>query len=336
MKPFNQISLLAAVLLLADCDSKQTKGEALVELSISSKVYTDKVNSSTVFSSVKCVPLETNRDVLIDNPVKIVHQDGFIYVADRFALYRFDEEGRVCGKIRRNGPGPEEYSGIADFEVNADQTVWILSRTDRTLYKYTWDGVLEKTVKMNYWAARMYFVEPEKVCVYIGNEMDRDNRHQLKTVDLHTNSVTGNHLEIDSGKAKFLHIHSANHFSRTFGSENEIYVFNMFDDVIHKWANDELKPVFRMNINHKNIPQSLYENDYADVSVFFQALFKGNYAYGTGLFIEYEKDFLYAYFYDGECHFALISGETRAAMLDFKTIIEDVALSGYPVNLTEQ
>jgi hypothetical protein len=336
MKQFNQFAFPVALLLLAGCGVQQTDDETPVNLSISSRVYTERINSSDIFSSVRCVPLETNGDVLIDNAVKIVHRDSFIYVADRFALYRFDEDGRACGQIRRNGPGPEEYRGISDFEVNADRTVWILSWTDRTLYKYTWNGVLERTVKMDYWASKMYFTGNEKICVYIGNEMDENNRHQLKTVDLRTNSVIGNHLEIDEKKARYLHVLSACHFSRTFGNENEMYFFNMFDDVIHKWANDELKPAFRVNINNKNIPPTFYDNDYADVSVFFQTLFKGNYAYGTGLFVEYEKDCLYAYFYGGECHFALISGETREATLDFKTIVEDVVLSGYPVGLTEQ
>ncbi|MDR2118148.1 MAG: 6-bladed beta-propeller, partial [Tannerellaceae bacterium] len=141
---------------------------------------------------------------------------------------------------------------------------------------------------------------------------------------------------MDSAKAKFLHIHSANHFSRAFGSENGVYFFMMFEDVIHQWTNDKLRPAFRVNINQRNIPPSFYRNDYADVSVFFQALFRENYAYGTGLFLDYGKDFLYAYFYGGECHFALISGESREATLDFKSIREDVALSGYPINLTKQ
>jgi hypothetical protein len=337
MKQFNQFSLLTALLLLfASCNRRQAMDETPVEFSISSKIYTDGVKSSAVFSSVKCVPLETNQDLLLDDAVKIIHHDHFIYVADRFALYRFDEDGKSCGIINRNGAGPEEYRSIADFEVNADQTVWILSRTDKTLYKYTWEGVLEKTVRMNYWAKKMFFVSPEKVCIYIGNEMDENNRHQLKTVDLSADSVTGNHLEIDPGKAKYLHIQSAGHFSKVFNRKDEMYFFDMFDDVIHKWSNGCLTPVFRIDINHKNIPSSFYDNDYSDVSAFFQALFKGDHAYGTDLFVEYEKDCLYAYFYSGERHFALVSKATREATLDFKTIIEDVVLSGYPINLTGQ
>ncbi|MDR1407153.1 MAG: 6-bladed beta-propeller [Tannerella sp.] len=335
MKTFSPLSLSALLLLIASCSVRQTADETAAELSISSKVYTGSINSSAVFSSVRCVPLETNQDLLIDNAVKIVHRDSFIYVADRFALYRFDEEGNSCGTVRRYGPGPEEYRGIADFEINADQTVWILSRTDRALYRYTWDGILEKTVRMDCWATKLYFVNPEKVCIYIGNEMDENNRHRLRTVDLRTNGTVASHLEIDPGKARYLHVHSHGHFSRIYGREHEMYFFDMFDDVIHQWSNDDLKPAFKMNINRKNIPPSFYDNDYGDVSVFFQALFKGDHAYGTDLFVEYGTDYLYSYFYGGERRFALISKETREATHDFKTIAEDVVLSGYPVNLTE-
>jgi hypothetical protein len=282
------------------------------------------------------VPLETNRDLLLDNAVKIMHRGSFIYVADRFALYRFDEDGKSCGVIRRNGPGPEEYRGIADFEVNADRTVWILSRTDRTLFKYTWEGRLEKTVRMDFWATKMYFLAPEKVWFYIGNEMDENNRHQLQTLDLGADSVIAGQLEIDPVKARYLHVHSAGHFSRAFGSEKGIYFFTVFDDMIYRRLNGELQPVFRMNLNHRNIPPSFYDGDYSDISVFFQALFKGDYAYGTDLFVEYEKDWLYSYFYGGERHWSFISRVTREATLDFKTLVEDAVLSGYPVNLTEQ
>jgi hypothetical protein len=336
MKPFNPIFLLAILLLLADCNSQQTEDERGVELSISSKVYTDRINSSTVFLSIRCIPLETNSNLLIDDAVKILHRDHFIYVADRYALYRFDEDGQSCGKIQQNGAGPEEYNSISDFEINADQTVWILSRTNRMLYKYAWDGVLKEKVKMNYWVTKLCFVGQEKICVYIGNEMDENNRHQLKTVDLRADSVINNHLEIDTKKAHYLHVHSPSHFSRVFGRKNEIYFFTMFDDVIYKWTNDKLKSAFRMNINRKNIPPSFYDNDYADVFVFFQTLHKNDYAYGTDLFIEYEKDYICAYFYGGERHFSFISRDTREAIYDFKTIVEDVALSGYPIRLTEQ
>ncbi|MDR1331987.1 MAG: 6-bladed beta-propeller [Tannerella sp.] len=337
MKRYNLLSLPALLLLsLAGCHPRQAAVETPAELSISSDVYTERAKSSDIFSSVTCVPLETNADLLLDNAVKILHRDHYIYVADRFALYRFDEDGRSCGTVNRHGPGPEEYRGIADFEINADQTVWILSRNDRTLYKYTWEGRLEKTVRLNYWATKMYFLTPDKVCFYIGNEMDENNRHQFKTVDIGTDSVIANHLEIDPGKARYLHVFSNGHFSRAPGRDGGLYVFHLFDDLIYQYADDGLQPAFRMNLNHRNIPPSFYDDDYSDVSVFFQALFKGNYAYGTNLFVEYGKDWLYSYSYGGERHLSLISKSTREATLDFKTLVEDATLSGYPVNLTEQ
>jgi hypothetical protein len=332
-----KINLLLIVLaVFTGCGSPQTREKKLARFRISSKAYADNVNSSTVFSSVQCVPLETGQDVLLDNIVKIVHKKPFIYVADRFSLYKFDEEGKLCGKISRNGQGPGEYARISDFAVETEQTAWILSRNNKTLYKYTWENVLEASFKLDCRAAKMYFISPEKVCLYVGNEMDENNRHQLKTVDLRTNSIINSYLETDSGKAGYLHVHAANHFSTRLTPENGIYFFDMFDDVIYQWSNEELEPVFAMDIDHKNIPPSFYDQDYADVSVFFQALFKGNYAYGTDLFMEYEKDCLYAYLYRGARHFALVSKAIGEATLDFTTINEDVVLAGYPIELTEQ
>jgi hypothetical protein len=336
MERIKRFLLLTVLSLPMGCGSLQTEKETPAQLRISDKVYAGQANSSVVFSSVRCVPLETGQEVLLDDIVKVAHQAPFIYVADRFSLYKFSEDGKLCGKISRNGGGPEEYIGISDFEVETEQTVWILSRSNRILYKYTWEGVLETGIQMDYWATKMYFISPEKVCLYIGNEKDENNSHQLKTIDLKTNTVISNHLEIDSKKSRYLHIHSANHFSTNLKDKNSVYFFNTFDDIIYQWQKDELKPVFMMDINHKNIPFSFYDQEYADVSVFFQYLLKGNYAYGTDLFLEYENEYLYAYFYERERHFALISKTGSEAILDFKTLNEDVVLSGYPINLTKQ
>jgi hypothetical protein len=334
MKPFPLFFSLIVPVLFAGCGPRQAGEQHPAGLSISDGVYTDQVNSSAVFTSVQCVPLETGDDLLIDEIVKVIHRDGFFHVADRTALYRFDENGKLQGKIKRDGPGPEEYDGIADFEIETQQSTWILSR--KTLYKYTWDGVLERKISLDYRVMKIHLLGPGKICAYSGNQIEEHNRYRFNTIDLNTGRTIAGHLEIDPQKSRYLHVFSSRNFSSVAGHAGQAYLFTTFDDTVYKWSADSVAPAFTVDINRRNIPPSFYGQDYSDVSVFFQSLFKNNYAYGTDMFVEYAEDFLYAYLYSGERHFALISKQTGEATTDFKRIDEDVLLSGYPVNLLEQ
>jgi hypothetical protein len=334
MKPFNFNYLLLVIALgISSCGVKPSGEEEIKTLSVVQKSFVEKAYSSDVFSSVGYVPLSTSDDVLIGNITKIIHKDTILYITDGNALYKFNEEGRFLGEIRKKGQGPDEYLGIADFETNTHETVWILSRNK--LYQYTWNNELKKKIDLNTRASNIHFISPDELYVYAGNERDENNQHQLKRIDLQTNTITNTYLEIDKKKARYLHVHSPIHFSKEAGNEG-VYFFNSFDDTIYKLSNDTILSAFHINIIDKNIPASFFDNEYSDISAFFQSLFKGNYAYGTNLFVEYENQYLFSYVYARELHLSLISKETKESVLDFTTLIEDKYLLAYPINLTEQ
>jgi hypothetical protein len=279
-----------------------------------------------------CISLETNQDLLLDDIIKIDHRNNYIYVADRFSMYKFNENGNLLKKMNKLGPGSEEYLAISDFEIVNDDLFWILSRKNQTLYEFTWDGKLTNSIKLNYWASKMYLISPELLCLYIGNEMDNNNQHQLKIINLTTKELVSNQINIDKKKAHYLHVHSLNNFSRSMN--NNMYYFNIFEDIIYTLNDDTISPVYHINIRNNNIPDSFFDGEYVDVQDFFQSLFNANYAYGTTLFVEYENAYLFSYYYDKICHFSFIRKETNESFIDCKTIIEDVVLLGYPVNLS--
>jgi hypothetical protein len=321
-------------LFLYACKNSAGKDDLSVKtLTVTRETVTEKINSADYFTSITCIPLETNAETLIDNIVKVVHRGKFIYVADRFALYRFHEDGTLDRKIQKTGSGPGEYAGISDFEAATEETVWILSRNNRKLYLFTWDGELKKSVELDCRASKMYMISPEKICLYAGNEREATNHHQFKIIDVNTNEIISNQLEIDPEKAKYLHVHSPCHFSSN--EKGEIYVFNIFDDAVYEIMHDKFVPVFKTDLFGRNIPASFYNDAYTDVSYFFQALLKGNYAWGTVLFAEYKDVYLHSCYYEGTNHMSFISKETNKSLTSFKSISENVLLSGYPVDLTE-
>jgi hypothetical protein len=320
---------------ISSCGVKQSIDDAPQSLFVTQESFVEKAYSSKIFSSINCVSLNTTDDLLIDNIIKIIHKDNLIYVADRYALYKFDENGDVLGTIKKNGRGPDEYLSVSDFEIDTNETVWILSRSEKKLYQYTWDSEMKRDMELNCWVSKIHLISPEEMYLYIGNERDENNQHQLKKINQKTNIVINNYLEIDEKKAKFLHVNSVNHFSKELKNEG-VYFFNIFDDGVSKLFKDTISSAFQVDIIKKSIPASFFDNEYKDVSEFFQFLLKGNFAYGTTLFVEYENQYLFSYYYDQECHIALISKETKESILDFRIIVEDKYLLGYPINLTEQ
>lgn len=326
--------MIISSLLFSSCNGSQGKNDTLTTLSVNTESFKKEIKSSAVFSSVKCIPLETGEDFLIDKISKMARKNNHLYVADRLALYKFDLNGSFIAKIEKKGNGPGEYSSISDFEIDTDETVWILSRNDKKLYKYTWNGTLEKEITLNYWAAKMQLISPSEACFYIGNELNENNRHQLKIVDLNQNSITANHLEINPQLAKYLHVNSNSHFCSNRNSG--FYFYNLFDNTIYALSKNEILPAFQTDLFGKNIPTSFFDAGYANIAEFFQSLFKGNYAYGTAIFAEYKTRYLYSYYYAKECHISMISKKTNASEVDFTTLIEDKILSNYPIPLTGQ
>ena len=95
---------------------------------------------STLYKSVKLVPLETNRFCLIGRICKMQVIDNFILVMDNQianSLYVFNREGRFIRKIGGVGQGPGEYISIADFTINTEnKTVYIQDGRLSRILKY--------------------------------------------------------------------------------------------------------------------------------------------------------------------------------------------------------
>jgi hypothetical protein len=322
------------VLLLFACKQEyKTNTDDVVMLKLTERACVERANASQFFASAKCIPLSTGDESLIGEIAKVVRHGNYIYVADRSGLYRFMEDGTFSGKINKQGNGPDEYAAISDFEIESADKVWILCRSSQTLNQYSWNGTLNRKIKFNFWAAKMRLISPGKMCLYIGNERDENNRHQIKIIDLKTEDVLNNFMEIDEKKAKYLHVKSPSHFCMK--EDSLCYFYDVFDDYIYSLSGERMTKRFRMNILDKNIPASFYDVEYADVSYFFKALFSNNYAYGTLLFLESETVYLYSYYYKKQRRVALISKETHESVADFTALTEDMTLYGYPLDMGE-
>jgi hypothetical protein len=300
-------------------------------LTILSGSAVEKARTSDLFSSVAVVALETNEEALLGKIVKADRREDGIYVADSRAMYKFNADGSLAKKMNRKGPGPEEYQAISDFEIVDGDTFWVLSHASQLLYKFNWDGELLQRIQLNCWASKMHLLSAELMCLYIGNEMDEDNQHQLRTIDLTTGETVSRYKEINEKEANYLHVLPSNRFSPA--PDNGLYYFNVYCDSIYELREGVFSTAYYVNIRNKNIPASFFDEDFADIREFSQTVFQRDFTYGRDLFVEYGDAWLFAYVYNQTSHYTFIGKDTRESFIDFTTLVEDVALSGYPINL---
>ncbi|MDR1098352.1 MAG: 6-bladed beta-propeller [Tannerella sp.] len=325
---------LGIILLASGCTrGSKTGTNDVVTLTLTEEAFVEQAKTSRFFTSAKCIPLATGDESIIGTVNKIVRHERYIYVSDGSALFRFTDDGTFSGKIDKRGNGPDEYIAISDFLIETTGEVWILS-PGRMLNQYTWDGTLNRKILLNFPASRMHLISLGKMCLYVGNKPDENNRHQIKVIDLNTEDVLNSMLDIDEQKARYLNILPSDHFG--VKEDGRCYFYDLFDDYIYSVSEDRMTKHFHINILGKNIPVSFYDAEYQDVSYFFRALSSHNYAYGTVFFSESRTMYLYSYYYKKQCHVALISKETNESVVNFTALTEDMVLYGFPLAMEGQ
>ena len=326
---------LAILAILTSCHSQDVTDSSITTINISTENTSNEISSTQILSSIECISLETNDTILIGEICKIIIKDDFYYIADTYAIYKFNSKGNIEAVINCLGPGPNEYAGISDFQIDNNGFVWILSRKTKTLKQYNWMGSQLQRINLKYWVASIQIIENNNIFLYTGNEVDGNNKTQLKVLNLTTKKIISNYLPIDKKKSKYLHVLSDNKFSIPSMTDSLCYFFQPFNDTIYEVTSSHIKPLFFLKLDKYNIPSSLFDENYENVMFFFQALYRGNYAYGTSLFIESKKNYYASFYYDKKYFISDISKESLKSNNTFSRIKETSLLNGYVLDLAE-
>lgn len=317
------------VLLLASCTHKEVQN-ALNRMETTIPSTQASINLSEFASSVKCIPLAAQDSVAIGELLQVVVRDKFVYATDGTSLYKFSLAGDLVSVVSHKGSSPIEYVNVSDFQIDEDGSVWVLSRNNRALFNYLWDGSLCKKIQLDAWLEKFYIIGGSKMLLYAGNEKDDEHKCALYLLDVQTEKIVNGYLPINDDKSAYLHIKSANHFS--FDGETGFF-YQMFNDTVYE-LNKEcvVSPKYLLSFAGKNIPNSFYEQKYANIMEFFQILRTKDYAYGTGLFVKKDNLSLYSFYYDRHAYWHIAKdGEERVC----NVLKDDVCLSGYEMNLDE-
>lgn len=325
------VNLLAMCFMFFSCQKKQAESDTLV-INIPVESIEASLALSEIADNVDCISLETNDTSILDRINRIIDKEGYLYVSDRHSVYQFDYKGKLYAKISKKGSGPNDYKSITDFQLASDESVWILSRGNKCLYNYGWNGILNRRIELKYWASKICLLDDSTLLLYAGNEKSVDNYYQLLLLDIETNSIISHFLPIDDKKSKYVHVLSDNCFNR---ENDSTYFYNVFCDTLYSLVKNRLVPQYYFNLANKNIPNSFYDAEYSDVWDFFQHLLKNEYAYGINFFMKSANYSLMSYYYGGECYMSLISNHDGNSKIGNR-ICADLSLFNYPILLNDQ
>jgi hypothetical protein len=139
MTRFLSLVILAMTLTLS-CKNRSADAENDIKtIDVAGGVGKGKVvQLSEIAESIEYIPLETNRNSMIDKVSwsSLVFENNKYYIRTRFeeSIFVFDSVGKFLFKFNRTGRGPEEYEYLAGFTVDPDGNIIIRSVEKFVLY----------------------------------------------------------------------------------------------------------------------------------------------------------------------------------------------------------
>ncbi len=141
MKYFNKFLV---ILFLTSCtsgsrttDADLTTGMVTINLELESLT---QISIDSLLSNPRFVPLETNKECVIDKYDDIVIRDSIIFILSnsgkQHAIFAFNLEGRFLFKLDAQGRGPGEYLGITAFSPNTGEEYLEIAAIDIMRYRY--------------------------------------------------------------------------------------------------------------------------------------------------------------------------------------------------------
>lgn len=323
------LPLLLAVFLLPGCGNRTSTGSLPVLSVPCSSVSSDVQLEELATASLVRLP---SSDSLLLNDILRIHADAHsIWLSDRSSVYCFSPAGELLRRLSRQGQGPGEYTGITDFQVDAEGNVWVLSRSQQRLFLYGKDDRLLRTLDLPLWVENMKLVE-DGLLLYSGNEPD-DSGMQLHWMDLSSGTILRHAKPLDRQQAAYLHVHNRNPFQ--FAFSGGCHFSQLFNDTVYTLTEAGAVPSAVVDFEGHNVPASFYAAEYQDIMEFFQKFHGvGTYAYGLNLFLDTPQAYCLSYYYQKQCCLAVLpkSGTGQRVMNGFRL---SSPLSDYPVDLNE-
>ena len=134
MKHTLSLLLIAYAILFNSCSNSNNNGDNTA-INIEAVIGTGAIyNASYFIKDIKYIPLETISNSMVSGIKKVFVENEKIYVwDDKNIINVFDITGRHLNTLNRVGRGPEEYTDIADLNIEESGNIYVLSPNNRII-----------------------------------------------------------------------------------------------------------------------------------------------------------------------------------------------------------
>jgi hypothetical protein len=238
--------------LLSSCKRNQQEGVVIIDA--------DKKITKTLddfISHIEIVPLETNKDALLQNYWKVIVYDDNYYVQDRSnGLYVFNIRGEYLYKIGNHGNGPGEYIYIADFQVNPfTGNIELLEPTGR-IKVYSRAGEFLHHYGKRFQEVSYFYIIDEDLMLLSHNSFS-------PALDLYSrkaDSVMKSFFSFDSDFMRFRPVRTDAHY---YVYNDELYIHHGYTNVIYKLDNNQLQTVQELDFGSSTFTIDDYDWEFA-------------------------------------------------------------------------
>ncbi len=246
MKKSFVIYLSLILFLTTSCSKKDTH---TIPVNIEAKK--DDIGFYDIFESVEIVPMETNKDFLIQQITKKIFFDNTYYIFDKQqkAVFAINQSGKVKLMIKQLGKGPGEYTNIVDFEINNfTNSLDILTPFGEVLKYDLNNGVYISSYNLPESIKAVHFfksISKDTVVFYQSFEKNKVLIYSINEKQI---------LNEQHAIPDFVHRHLPGAFNASpfHVIEGKLHLFEFFSNTIHVFEQGKLYPKFSWDFGKYN------------------------------------------------------------------------------------
>ena len=238
--------------------------------------------SDRIFGKIEMTPLETADNCLVGRePIELLLDQQHYFIKDnqQQVIFRFDRAGIFINSIGSRGMGPEEYSGIYDFDIDPTTNLVEILAPAGILLRYDYNGRF--VFKQKYNESMLSFIKTG-VDYWFFTEQITGNERLMKVSE--DGTVIAKFLPAKTSWMAFL--------EKNFERCGDIISFkDIFSQTVYRITEDGPVKTTVFDFGKYTIPDRLYNLEMADA---FNELENRNYAV-IFKYLENER-FVYLYF----------------------------------------
>jgi hypothetical protein len=249
----HSVYLILVFLLISSCRSSVNydKRKDVVRISLDGRGM-----GRVKIDSIDIIPIETSKDVLLSNNLKILfRKEGDFFVADFITqmVYRFNKNGKCLNSIGHKGRGAREYTSISDFMVHGD-TVELLcgkgSNSEVLLYDKNGTFIKKKVIPLAALSFQKY-----RENYFFSTSYNKRYKYRIFVTDAKGNilqSFLPNTSNINIPVTEF----------NFFKYNNKLFYKEAFNYIVYQCKRKEIFPVYELDAGRYSIPPDFFNKKF--------------------------------------------------------------------------